>query len=637
VPATTTPEAVDDAEDGSSRVPLGLGAAVLLGAGALGVLEARRRQQLRRAIVGARLQPPTPDDVATETLLRSLDAPERALRLDLALRSVAHHLVGTDRYVVGALLAADATLTVLLDGPASAPAGPWVAAPRADRWELPATVTPQELAPSARRAAQPCPALIHLGTASDDTGPLGELFVDLEALGLLAIHADAAQVDALLTAIAASLSASPLGETLRVVTTGIDEETHLGNLNCESAGTLDDAIEVAAAAVGSFPGVLGGRTFAARAGDVGGEAWEPIVIVAGRSPDRATESVQRLVELVGDGGRGVGMVVAGDVEGARWVLRSGSGHGGRRPTCRLAALDLDVATAGISSDELHALHGLLDAADRPAHVDLHSVRAEIDDVAADAFVEQPWDLMVRVLGQLEVVDRELRPVSFERGKALELVAWLSQHRERPTRAAARTALWDLDVRDATFANVVSDARRATARAVSPPAGEEWIERTLTEHLPLHPHVVSDADLLRARGEFARRLHPSEVAGVLRPGLELVTDMPFAGTGYLWPDAEGVTSSLTLLATGAATELARAYLALGDVDGVFWATGQGLKVLYGHEELIALRMRAHAQCGDLAGVRNEWEVYERALTADPWSNGEPSPKLVAIRRELLSAG
>jgi len=59
------------------------------------------------------------------------------------------------------------------------------------------------------------------------------------------------------------------------------------------------------------------------------------------------------------------------------------------------------------------------------------------------------------------------------------------------------------------------------------------------------------------------------------------------------------------------------------------------VLPGHEELIALRMRAYAQRGDLAGVRGEWEVYERALHADPWSSAEPSAKLVAVRRELLT--
>ena len=113
-------------------------------------------------------------------------------------------------------------------------------------------------------------------------------------------------------------------------------------------------------------------------------------------------------------------------------------------------------------------------------------------------------------------------------------------------------------------------------------------------------------------------------------------MPFAGTSYLWPDAEGISSALTLLAVGAATHLAELCLARGDTEGVFWATGRGLAVLAGHEELIALRMRAHAAHGDLAGVRHEWAAYERALDADPWSAAQPSPKLVAVRHELLGA-
>ena len=46
-------------------------------------------------------------------------------------------------------------------------------------------------------------------------------------------------------------------------------------------------------------------------------------------------------------------------------------------------------------------------------------------------------------------------VRFERSKALELVVWLATHRDRPTRTRARTALWELDVRDATFATVIA--------------------------------------------------------------------------------------------------------------------------------------------------------------------------------------
>jgi hypothetical protein len=191
------------------------------------------------------------------------------------------------------------------------------------------------------------------------------------------------------------------------------------------------------------------------------------------------------------------------------------------------------------------------------------------------------------------------------------------------------------VRDTTFANVVSDARRTLARLVAPATGEEWIGRTLTDDLPLHPLVITDADVLADRLRAARGLAPADAIDTLRPALALVRDIPFAGSGYLWPDTEGVTSELILLVTSAAAVLAGHSLGLGDVAGVFWATGQGLKVLPGHEELISLRMRAYGRTGDLAGVRHEWESYERVLNAEVWSDGEPAPKLVALRKELLT--
>ena len=50
--------------------------------------------------------------------------------------------------------------------------------------------------------------------------------------------------------------------------------------------------------------------------------------------------------------------------------------------------------------------------------------------------------------------------------------------------------------------------------------------------------------------------------------------------------------------------------------------------------MCLRLRAHAAQGNLAGLRHEFASYERGLTADPWGDGEPSPKVVATRNELL---
>ena len=62
----------------------------------------------------------------------------------------------------------------------------------------------------------------------------------------------------------------------------------------------------------------------------------------------------------------------------------------------------------------------------------------------------------------------------------------------------------------------------------------------------------------------------------------------------------------------------------------------MRVLPAHDELVCLRLRAHAAQGNLAGVRHEFTSYERSLTADPWGDSEPSPKVVATRNELLRA-
>lgn len=628
--APPPPVDVPTAAPATPRAPFssGLGAAVLLCAGALGLVESRRRHQLRRA--GTRAVPvaPTPQSVAAERLLRSLDTTERAVRLDLVLRCVGHHLIGSGNHVHGLLCDDHGAVTVVLDRPS--PCSPPDRFMRLDdmRWQLGADVDTVDLADRARLAGQPCPTLVHLGTARDTvTGaPLGDLFVDLEAFGLLCIDGRPEDVEPVVSALAASLAASPVGETVRVVTLGLDPAVHLGNLSAESADSLDDALDRAAATLGSIPTVTAGRrTFELRSRGTGGEAWEPVVVLAALA---TADDASDLVALTRGGGRGLAVVVDRPLGGAGLTMRAASDG------WAIDALGVTVVPVGLERQQLHALHDLLDAAERPLPVADRPTDPPRSD-ARQPFVEPTWAFMVRLLGQVSAVTSTGERVEFERGKSLELLAWLSLHRDHPTRSAARAALWDFEVRDATFANIVSDARRSLARAVSPGEGEEWIERTLTDHLPLHPLVVTDADLLRARLEASRLLDPLDAIDVLRPGVAAISDLPFAGTDFAWPDAEGSTTALTLLATSAATELAQHHLAVGDIDGVFWATGQGLRVLSGHEELIALRMRAFALRGDLAGVRREWEVYERSLQADSWSIGEPSPKLVAVRRELLS--
>jgi len=242
-------------------------------------------------------------------------------------------------------------------------------------------------------------------------------------------------------------------------------------------------------------------------------------------------------------------------------------------------------------------------------------------------------VIVELLGEPRVRLADGTPVVFERAKSVELLAWLVTHRERSTRARARSALWDIRVQASTFSNVVSDARRSLGRAV--PIDDDWIPRTHTEELSVIPGVVSDVELIaNARRRVAAHIaDPHGVIAELGPLLAGVRGMPFAGTAYLWPDAEGITSELVIEATSAAAELASAYLDVGDLNGVLRATALGLRVLPGHEELIGLRLRARAGLGDTAGLRQEWASYERIL-ADEWSGGEPAPELVELRSQLL---
>jgi LysM domain-containing protein len=620
---STVAAVVDDGADDGIPVKRGLTAAVLLSAGAIAALEARRRQQLRSAHVGARLLPPTEQAVETETLLRSLSTADRLARIDLALRCAAPDLARQQARALAAEIADDGEIRLYTDRPATLVAQRWLLDIEAGAWRLPANVSLVDLADDARRSNQPCPALIHIGESAG-----GHLFVDLEAVGLLSVEAVPAVAASIVRCAAASLAVSPFAESSRVFTVGLEVEARLGSLNVESHDSLAAAVEAVRTTVGSITSATSGAvtTFALRAAAHGGEAWEPSLLLA--VGDHDVDELASLVALAGGGGRGVGVMIDRRLPGSGVVLRADDGDFVLEPLGRR------VTPIGLSVADVSAVDNLLDAAERPLVADLDDL-VEAPPIAGDEFIDRPHELVVHVLGQVAVQSADGEPVGFERSKAQELVVWLSQHRHRPTRTSARTALWDLAVRDATFSNVVSDARRAMAKVVPPSEGQEWIGRTMNEDLPLHDLVVTDTELLAERVSAARCLDAPDAIAVLRPGVALINGMPFAGTSYLWPDAEGTTSALVMLATSAAAELASHYLAIGDVDGVFWATGQGLKVLAGHEELIALRMRAHAHRGDLAGVRSEWESYERAINADTWAAAEPSPKLVKLRRDLLS--
>ena len=241
-----------------------------------------------------------------------------------------------------------------------------------------------------------------------------------------------------------------------------------------------------------------------------------------------------------------------------------------------------------------------------------------------------WQICVRIMGPLEVATRSWETLRFERSKSAELLTWLVMHRERPTRIAARTALWEVSIEDSTFNNVVSGVRRAINQN-----GQNLLGKESNDVFRIGSEVITDVEILQIAIENAEIKGGDQDFLALREALELVRDLPFAGENFVWADTEGITSNVVLTIISGALLLSDFYMSQQDLGGVFWATGQGLKALRGHEALIAIRMKAHAQERNVSGINSEWFAYERLRLAEDQFLDRESNEIAKLRDSLLT--
>jgi hypothetical protein len=282
---------------------------------------------------------------------------------------------------------------------------------------------------------------------------------------------------------------------------------------------------------------------------------------------------------------------------------------------------------------------------------LGTTKFETSRLLPDAYLEHcdpiveflsPHRFIVSILGIPHVRHITGRMVSFERSRSEELVIWLALHPLQQRRSVARAEMWSVAIKDATFSNVTSDVRRSLTLVEHPPNDSDWLGVTLTDELPLHPLIVSDADLLSQCLEHARRRPEEQGLEVLEYGLGLVTGAPFSSSTYVWRDTTGLGTKYAMLVVRAAMLLADMYTERGDTksdfwrERVYWATSQGLLAVPGHEDLVVRRLEMHAHGGDQAALCAEWQAYCRALASDDWGDVNPSPKMVGVWRRLSQA-
>ena len=215
----------------------------------------------------------------------------------------------------------------------------------------------------------------------------------------------------------------------------------------------------------------------------------------------------------------------------------------------------------------------------------------VDRTVSDVLTESvepktDWSLVVQIFGYPRVMNRAGEVAHFEKKRALELVTWMALNRERSRRSAARTAMWNDVVADATFSTVVSAMRRGLGDIDNSIAASDWAPPTYSDELLLNNQITTDENLIsHSLRQF--RANPCDLEELLRY-LPWVRDVPFAGTSYSWADLDGTTTRLVILALTASREVATWAVEHGDMEVLGVAVSAGLRVMPGDEELLRLQ-------------------------------------------------
>jgi len=631
-----------------SPVPVGLIGSGVLGAGVVTLLERMRRVQRRHRPKGLRIVLPEGDLIALERQLRVDADPEGTDAVDLGLRALVVHSLRRQMMPPQATVVRlrEHALEVLVD-PGSADQHapePFTTDGRSASWFLsrgPETLQELRDDPGVVQMDAPYPSLVTIGRDQ-----FGVVLVDLEQAASIDITGP--DGEGILATVAVELATAKWADQVDLILVGFDRDLEAFE-RVSHVSTIDDVLSKVHRRVRERRALLasvGRRANWEIRWIEGGDAWDLCVVIC--SPDAVEtnrEGASALVQLAGDGGRGLAVVLGAGTDLAQWHVSADDGRI-ELTTCEtthsVSAAQLDGPQFSRDVASLVRIAGDLGGV-RPSDppydrivdaVDGHDGRgADQTITAASASVDRPTapdlsviadpspEVEVRVLGPIEIIGAS-RP--FTRAWSIELIVYLAMHGNGASSDQWATALWpDRTMAAASLHSTASAARRSLGVSVS---GDDHLPRA-HGRLALGPGVSSDW------GRFST-LSEREDPDSWREGLELIRGRPFEGLRAPdWVLLEGISANVEASVVDLAGRYAEYCLSVRDPVGAEWAARQGLVVSAYDERLYRILLRAADAAGNPAGVESVMAELVRLVAEDVEPYDAVHPETLDLYRKL----
>jgi len=491
-------------------------------------------------------------------------------------------------------------LDLFLSAPNDEPPTGWRAQAEGAVWSLHA------IAPAGANETDPicaAPLLVTLGQPDDG----GQLYLDLEADGVIALTGEPLSARAVARSILTELALTPLADTLEVLVVGDLAPPEVKGLDHVTlASSWDDVREDVAAWAEQSHEVLAvkhwANPFVARGHDPHHDALVPIAVIAHEPPPPDLLDlvlVHRPATLA--------VVAVGETRGATAIECTPE-------SLLINDLGLVCIPYPLEPEVLDTIVDLVDTADDSASPCdgqlslLEPTVLEPSTTGPAQLLEPEYDVLVRVLGDIRIEGCE--PLA---AKQTAVITYIALHREVAI-DRLEDAVWASQAntnRRKRLANTISECRALVGRRHLPAAADGRYHAG--------PRLITDLELFDYRVRRAADQLPSDAAETLLAAMELVTGRLFNyrnadRASFAWVDVENWVSICELKVAAVAQRCTDLLLDLGRGEEAVELALGALAVIPTHAGLTESLMRAHAANGNRLAVQRVYEEHVGALHA-----------------------